>query len=61
MDKRDKMKGKTDKLDDLSKVFRQLTDDRRDTLILTAKKLLKLQRSNNNPNPLPIEEKKKTD
>ncbi|GHV25848.1 hypothetical protein AGMMS49940_15700 [Spirochaetia bacterium] len=55
------MKGKTDKLDDLSKVFFELTDDRRDTLILTAKKLLKLQKSNNNPNLLPIEEKKRAD
>jgi hypothetical protein len=53
------MKGKT-KLDDLSKVFSQLTDERRDTLILTAKQLLKVQKANV-PIPSPIAKKKKAD
>jgi hypothetical protein len=53
------MKGKN-KLGDLSKVYIQLTEDKRDMLISTAKKLLKIQKSNDQ-NPLPIDEKKKTD
>jgi hypothetical protein len=53
------MKGKT-KLDDLSKVFFELTEERRDTLISTAKQLLKVQKSNV-PIPSPIEKKKRAD
>ncbi|GHV82066.1 hypothetical protein AGMMS49991_06240 [Spirochaetia bacterium] len=54
------MKGKT-KLDDLNKVFSQLEEKGRDTLFRSAKKLLKAQKLNNEPNPPPIAEKKKAD
>jgi hypothetical protein len=39
------MKGKVNKLDDLNKVFMDLTDNRQNMLILSAKKLLKIQKS----------------
>jgi hypothetical protein len=55
-----KMKAKASKLDEISKVFSKLTEDGRDTLILTAKKLLKVQKANV-PIPSPIEKKKPAD
>ncbi|GHU79690.1 hypothetical protein FACS189462_5410 [Spirochaetia bacterium] len=53
------MKGKN-KLDDLNKVYEELEEKRRNTLLRTAKRLLKQQRSNV-PVPSPIDEKKKAD
>ena len=53
------MKGVATKLDDLSKVFIELTEEKRDTLLKMAKKLLKVQKSNDDPSP--IEEKRRID